>query len=94
MTGIRIVDVPTAARRDPQRATVRLLPLYLFPGLPLPGEPVSLRMAGTFQPVPGTIHWVHYGDGIVAVEPDHQFIRQARPTHRAPSPAPHHVSHD
>lgn len=81
MTGIRIVDVPTAARRDPQRATVRLLPLHLFDGLPLPGEPVRLRMAGTFRPVPGMIHFVHYGDGIVAVEPDFQLIRQAQPAH-------------
>lgn len=76
MTGIRIVDVPTAARRDPQRATVRLLPLSLFPGLPLPGEPVGLRMAGTFRPVPGFIHFIHWRDGVVAVEPDFQIIRR------------------
>lgn len=76
MTGGRTVDVPTAARRDPQRATVRLLPLDLFDGMPLPGEPVQLRMAGTFRSVPGTIHFVHWQDGVVAVEPDFQIIRR------------------
>lgn len=75
MTGIRIVDVPTAARRDPQRATMRLLSLNRFEGLPWPGEPVLLRMAGTLRPVPGFIHFVHYGDGTVGVEPDFQTIR-------------------
>lgn len=90
MTGDRIVDVPTAARRDPQRATVRLLPIRLFPGVPLPGEPVMLRMAGTFRPVPGMIHFVHWQDGIVAVEPDFQLIRQANPfpTCNAPTGPP------
>lgn len=74
MTGIRIVDVPTAARRDPQRATVRLLSLHLFPGVPLPGEPVRLRMAGTLQLIPGMIHFIHWRDGVVAVEPDFQLL--------------------
>lgn len=83
---MRVVDVPTAALRDPQRRTVRLLPLAAFPGFPLPGEPVQLRMAGTFRPVPGMIHFVHWHDGIVAVEPDYQTIRQpsAGSTHPLP----------
>lgn len=76
MTKLRLVDVPTTALRDPQRRTVRLLPLAAFTGIPLPGEAVALRMAGTFRPVPGMIHFVHWQDGIVAVEPDFQSVRQ------------------
>ena len=95
MIGIRIVDVPTAARRDPQRATVRYLPLSAFDGMPLPGEPVELRMAGAFRPVPGMIHFVHWGDGIVAVEPDFQLVhgRQASPMQSLPdqNDSPCHV---
>lgn len=76
MTGIRVVNVPTAAPRDRHRRTVRILPASAFEGMPVPGEPVSLRMAGTLRPVPGYIHYVHWDDGIVAVEPDFQLLRQ------------------
>jgi hypothetical protein len=78
MSGLRIVDVPTAAPRDPQRATVRYLPLAAFRGLPVPGEPVELRMPHTRQTIPGSIYFVHWLDGVVAVEPDHQTIHGTR----------------
>jgi hypothetical protein len=78
MTGLRIVDVPTTAPRDPQRATVRYLRLDTFRGLPIPGEPVELRMPHTRRTIPGVIHFVHWFDGVVAVEPDMQTIHGTR----------------
>lgn len=65
-----VVPVPTGAPRDRHRASIRLLPLRSFPGVPIPGELVELRMAGTRRTIPGVVSYFHTGDGIVGVEPE------------------------
>ncbi len=72
---MQTVEIRTADRRDRQRHTLRLIPLDRFHGMPIPGEPVLMRHAGVFQPVPAVVHFVHYGDGLAGVEPDFQSIR-------------------
>lgn len=71
------ISIRTADLRDRDRFTVRIVPLRRFERLPVPGEPVQLRMPGTLRTIPGHVHFVHYGDETVGVEPDFQSLLAA-----------------
>ena len=71
---MKVVDIPTAAPRDRQRKTMRLLTFAQFPGVAVPGELIELRLPGTTRTIPGVVSYYNGRDGIVGVEPDHQTI--------------------
>lgn len=71
---MRTVHVKTRDLRDRFRKTMRLIPLDRFPGMPMPGELVDMMLPHALAPIPGVVHYIHYGDGIVGVEPDFQTI--------------------
>jgi hypothetical protein len=75
---VKTVQVRTADPRDRHRATIRLMSLDRFPGMPIPGELVNLQMPGTTQTIPGVVAYLHTGDGVVGVEPDFQTIVATR----------------
>jgi len=85
---MRTVHVKTCDPRDRYRNTMRLLPLDRFPGIPMPGELVDMVLPHALSPIPGVIHYIHFGDGIVGVEPDYQTILSRRPTYLSPASQP------
>jgi hypothetical protein len=68
---VRVVTVPNHAPHDLHRHSARVLTFREFPGRPVPGESIALRLDGGARTVPGFVYCVNDRDDIVIVDEDH-----------------------